>query len=184
MEALNEERKSLIQEYDSGRHRQRELSEAFRAKGGPTGDLSNAREELKSLGGKLKELEHRRSEVEETLQSTLMMLPNLPDESVPVGADEDDNVVVREWGEKPNLDFEAKDHVDVGEPLGILDGKLERISGSRFALYRGAGSRLERALMMFMLDMHTESHGYESVHALYGAPEVHGGDGTTSQIRG
>lgn len=164
VESLNEERKSLIQEYDSGRHRQRELSEAFRAKGGPTGDLANAREELKSLGSTLKGLEQRRSEVEETLQTALMMLPNLPEESVPVGKDEEDNQVVREWGERPHLDFEAKDHVDIGEPLGVLDMEAgARISGSRFALYRGAGSRLERALMMFMLDTHTGEHGYEEV---------------------
>ena len=161
---LNERRKVLIQQYDSGRHRQRELSDAFRGKGGDPDQMKAAREELKGLGAELKGMEQERSEVEETMNDLIMHLPNVPGETVPKGAGEDDNVEVRSWGEKPEMNFDAKDHVDLGEHLGILDMEGgAKISGSRFALYRKAGSRLERALMMFMLDLHTTEHDYEEV---------------------
>lgn len=160
--ALNERRKELIQAYDTGRHRQRELSDAFRTQG--AGNQPEVREELKSLGAKLKGFEAEKAEVEEALNLLLMSIPNVPDESVPRGTGEDDNLEVRQWGTPPTFDFEPKEHVELGEALGILDMEGgARISGSRFMLYRGAGSRLERALMMFMLDVHGGAHGYEEV---------------------
>jgi seryl-tRNA synthetase len=161
---LNERRKELIQAYDSGRHRQRELSDAFRQKDGDADSKAAAREELKGLGAELKSLEQDRTEVENQIRDLLLLLPNFPSSSVPKGSSEEDNVVVRTWGEPGQYSFDPKDHVDVGEGLGILDMEGgARISGARFALYRGAGSQLERALMMFMLDLHTSQHGYEEV---------------------
>src|SRR6184192_1976494 len=95
------------------------------------------------------------------MRELLSTLPNLPHESVPVGQDESANVEIHRWGTRPEFDFEPKDHVDLGTSLGILD--LERavkIAGARFAILNGAGARLERALIDFMLDLHTREHGY------------------------
>jgi seryl-tRNA synthetase len=95
------------------------------------------------------------------MQKVLEMLPNIPHESVPVGKDESANVEVRRWGTKPDFDFEPKDHVDLGNELGILDlERATKITGARFSILNGAGARLSRALIDFMLDLHTREHGY------------------------
>lgn len=95
----------------------------------------------------------------------LLRVPNLFDDSVPQGAGEADNVVVREWGSRPQLGFGARPHFELGEALGIMDfERAARVSGSRFAFLRGAGARLERALVQFMLDLHTGEHGYTEVY--------------------
>ncbi len=165
---LNEQRKTLIQAYDTGRHEQRQLSEAFRQKDTDPAEMATARERLKTLGAELKDLETKRGEVEDTLHEKLLHLPNLPAADLPVGKGEDDNILVRTHGEIPTFAFEPKEHVELGETLGILDfAAAARISGSRFALYRGAGARLERALMNFMLNLHSEEHGYEEVLTPY-----------------
>lgn len=162
--ALNERRKALIQAYDSGRHRQRELSEAFRSNTGSPEEKQGARDELKALGSSLKDMEHNRHAAEAEINEMLLVLPNFPDSSVPEGISEEDNEEIRAWGSKPEYSFTPKDHMDLGEALGIFDAEAgARISGSRFVLYRGAGSRLERALMMFMLDLHGSEHGYDEV---------------------
>ncbi len=117
--------------------------------------------EVAGLKDKQSELETKRDEAETEMKDLLANLPNIPAEGVPVGADESANVEIRKWGEPKEYDFEVKDHVDLGETLGILD--LERavkITGSRFAILNGAGARLERALVNFMLDVHTTEHGY------------------------
>ena len=115
--------------------------------------------------GKLKEqiasLDHQRTETENRMQQLLSTLPNIPHPSVPVGDDESDNVEVRRWGAAPTFSFEPKDHVDLGEALGIIDlERATKIAASRFAILNGAGARLERALINFMLDVHTQEHGY------------------------
>ncbi|MGE5840701.1 MAG: serine--tRNA ligase, partial [Deltaproteobacteria bacterium] len=98
------------------------------------------------------------------LKPFLMVIPNLPHESVPVGASSEDNPVIRTWGAIPEMGFEALPHWDLGEKLGILDfAAASKIAGSRFALYRGAGALLERALISFMLDVHTREHGYTEI---------------------
>ena len=102
--------------------------------------------------------------VKRTLDDFLLRVPNLFDESVPVGETEADNVVVREWGSKADLGFAARTHYDLGETLGIMDfERAARVSGSRFAFLLGEGARLERALVQFMLDVHTREHGYTEV---------------------
>jgi seryl-tRNA synthetase len=107
------------------------------------------------------ELEAKRDEAENAMFELLGGLPNIPDASVPVGADESANVEVRRWGAPREFDFTPKDHVDIGESLGILDqDRAVKIAGSRFAILNGAGARLERALVNFMLDVHTREHGY------------------------
>lgn len=106
-------------------------------------------------------LEDKRSHAETAMRDLLAGLPNLPADDVPVGADESANVEVRTWGEPGKFDFEVKDHVDLGEALGILDlERATKIAGARFAILNGAGARLERALVNFMLDVHTRDHGY------------------------
>ncbi|MCU0238757.1 MAG: serine--tRNA ligase [Pyrinomonadaceae bacterium] len=117
--------------------------------------------EVAGLKDKQTELDHARKEVEAKMDDLLSHLPNIPDETCPIGKDETANVEVRKWGEPKHFDFEVKDHVDLGENLGILDQEREtKITGSRFAILNGAGARLERALVNFMLDVHTIEHGY------------------------
>jgi seryl-tRNA synthetase len=106
-------------------------------------------------------LDRERDEIEAAMHDLLSHLPNVPQMGVPVGADETANVEVRRWGTPKEFDFEVKDHVDLGEALGILDfERATKIAGSRFAILNGAGARLERALVNFMLDVHTTEHGY------------------------
>ena len=110
--------------------------------------------EARSMEGELKELEQKQNDI-------LLELPNAPHETTPEGRSAEDNALVRAWGEKPAFDFEPRAHDELGESLGILDMKRAvKIAGARFALYRGAGAQLERALINFMLDLHTNEHGY------------------------
>lgn len=105
---------------------------------------------------------HKREASETRMRELLSTLPNIPHESVPEGPDESANVEVRRWGTKPEFDFEPKDHVDLGNALGILDlERATKIAGARFAILNGAGARLSRALIDFMLDTHTREHGYQ-----------------------
>jgi seryl-tRNA synthetase len=120
--------------------------------------------EMRTIGDRVKALDEELKTVQEQLDGMSLRLPNLPDASVPEGKDAEGNREVRRWGEPKKLSFEAKDHVALGEALGILDfERATKISGARFTLYRGAGARLERALIQFMLDLHTGEHGYEEI---------------------
>jgi len=115
-------------------------------------------------GDRIKQGETRQSEVESELESILLNLPNLPHADTPDGRSENDNVELRVWGQPPAYDFDVRDHVDIGTRLGILDfERAAKISGSRFVVLKGLGSRLNRALMQFMLDVHTGEHGYEEI---------------------
>jgi seryl-tRNA synthetase len=119
---------------------------------------------MKNVSAEIKGLESSLSKVDEELQPLLMIIPNMPHESVPVGADERDNPVVRRWGEIEGKGFEPLPHWEIGERLRILDfATAAKIAGARFALYRGPGALLERALINFMLDVHTQDHGYTEV---------------------
>jgi seryl-tRNA synthetase len=129
-------------------------SQDFADRRAALGELSKAN---KSRAVKLTELDARAEEA-------LLHLPNLPHPSTPIGKSEHDNVVVRTWGEKPKLDFAPKDHVALGAALDIIDfERAVKVSGARFSILKGMGARLERALMMFMLDLHTREHGYEEL---------------------
>ena len=117
--------------------------------------------EVAGLKDKQTELEHQRDESETAMHELLSGLPNIPADDVPVGADESANEEIRRWGDPGKFDFEPKDHVDLGETLGIIDfERATKIAGSRFAILNGAGARLSRALVNFMLDVHTTEHGY------------------------
>ena len=120
--------------------------------------------EMREVGDRIKSIDQEIKAIETEIEEILRQLPNLPHSSVKVGSSEADNEFVREWGEKPIFDFALKDHLELAEPLGILDFQsASAISGSGFPLYMGAGARLERALINFMLDFHVEKHGYTEV---------------------
>jgi len=130
----------------------------------PRDQVESARADLASLKGRIQQLGEQRRALQEQLEQLLLLVPNLPHESVPDGTSDEDNVVVRTWGEPPTFDFQPKPHYELGEALGIFDfERAVKVAGSRFALLRGDGARLERALALLMLDMATREHGYTEV---------------------
>ncbi|MBX3129755.1 MAG: serine--tRNA ligase [Polyangiaceae bacterium] len=138
------------------------------AKAGDKAALEARRAELKVLSDEIKLLEQQLAEVERSVEERLLGVPNLPHPSVPDGHGEADNQVLRTWGEAPAFDFEPRPHWDVGAALGILDfARASRLSGARFSVLFGQGARLERALISFMLDLHTREHGYTEVYTPY-----------------
>ena len=127
-------------------------------------DASAVMDETRELKEELEKLDQAAAGLDEQMRMALASIPNLTRDEVPAGTSENDNVVVKTWGEKPVLDFEPKPHWEIGEALGILDlERAAKLSGARFAVYMGAGARLERALIGFMLDLHTTKHGYTEV---------------------
>jgi len=125
-------------------------------------DAADARRKaVNELKERIGQLDQQRDDSETRMRALLSTLPNIPHESVPIGKDESANVEVRRWGTKPEFDFQPKDHVDLGNALGILDlERATKITGARFAILNGAGARLSRALIDFMLELHTREHGY------------------------
>ncbi|MBW2453691.1 MAG: serine--tRNA ligase, partial [Deltaproteobacteria bacterium] len=127
-------------------------------------EFAERRELLKRLSGEVKGLERELGEVQALINEQLSRIPNLPDGSVPQGASEADNVEVHLWGDRPEPGFEVKPHYDLGVELGIIDfERAAKLSGPRFVVLFGAGARLERALIHFMLELHTTEHGYTEV---------------------
>ena len=121
---------------------------------------------MRELSEKVKAQMAEADELRSQLDGLLLRVPNVFHESVPVGESYDDNVVVRQWGEQPSFDFAPQPHYEIGEALGIMDfERAARVAGSRFAFLKGAGARMERALVQFMLDLHTGEHGYTEVYA-------------------
>ncbi len=131
-------------------------------------DAEALKAEVRELGEKLDSSKESLREIQEQMDAILMGVPNIPHEDVPEGADEDDNVLVRTWGEPTQLDFEPRDHVDLGELSGGLDfGTAAKITGARFAVLRGGIARMHRALIQFMLDTHSSDHGYQETYVPY-----------------
>jgi seryl-tRNA synthetase len=127
-------------------------------------EFAERREALRAAGDRIKELETRLATVEGQLAELLLDVPNVPHETAPDGKGEEDNVVRKVWGQKPELAFTPKDHHDVGVQLGILDfERAAKVSGARFTVLVGAGARLERALLQFMMDVHSNDHGYTEI---------------------
>jgi seryl-tRNA synthetase len=162
--SIDEERRKSIQEWERLRGLQKKVSDEVSKKKREKIDASELIAEMKKVSQELKRLDQVVEEKEKALQDLLLVIPNLPHESVPKGKDSSDNVEVRRWGEIPKFDFEPKPHWDLGEGLGILDFKSgAKIAGARFTLYWDLGAKLERALINFMLDLHTREHGYREV---------------------
>jgi seryl-tRNA synthetase len=131
-------------------------------------DITPLLQEVEGLGEQLKEKEQELSQLQDKLNDILMGIPNMPHASVPDGKGEEDNPVLRTWGEPPVFDFAARDHVDLGEQLGQLDFETAaKLAGSRFSVIQGPLARLHRALIQFMLDSHTREHGYTEVYVPY-----------------
>ncbi|MGI8884821.1 MAG: serine--tRNA ligase [Pyrinomonadaceae bacterium] len=160
---LDAERRRVIGEADNVNQIRNSSSKEIGAlmQQGKRDEAESKKAEIAGLKDKQTQLEKQRDEAENAMRDLLSHLPNIPAADVPIGTDESANVEVRSWGEPREFDFEPKDHVDLGEALGILDlERATKIAGSRFAILNGAGARLERALINFMLDVHTREHGY------------------------
>jgi seryl-tRNA synthetase len=160
---LDAERRCVIGESDRINQLRNAVSKEIGAliQAGLKGEAQAKKAEVADLKEKQSALESQRDSAEAAIREMLSNLPNIPAADVPVGADETANVEIRRWGTPRTFEFEPKDHVDLGEALGILDlERATKIAGSRFAILNGAGARLERALVNFMLDVHTLEHGY------------------------
>ena len=161
---LDRERRMRLSELEELRHRRNEVSEQIASLKKSKKDASHLILEMKEVSADIKEKEKDIAVFIEELDRLLMVIPNMPHESVAVGKDETDNPVVRTWGERREFPFEPQAHWDIGESLGILDfPRAAKIAGARFSLYKGSGARLERALINFMLDIHTKEHGYTEI---------------------
>ncbi|MFN2532117.1 MAG: serine--tRNA ligase [Pyrinomonadaceae bacterium] len=157
------ERRRLIGESDELNARRnlasREIGDLMKT--GRKDEAEHRRQEVVALKTQIAQLDELRSAAENSMRDLLSTLPNIPHATVPVGKDESDNIEIRRWGTKPTFDFTPRDHVEIGTELGILDlERAAKIASSRFAILNGAGARLERALVNFMLDVHTREHGY------------------------
>jgi len=160
---LDAERRRVIAESDSLNQQRNAASKEIGAlmQSGNKDEAESKRQEVSLIKEKQSELERLRDEAEAAMHDLLSHLPNIPSDDVPVGSDETGNVEVRNWGTIKQFRFQPKDHVDLGESLEILDiERATKITGSRFAILNGTGARLERALINFMLDVHTREHGY------------------------
>ncbi|WP_024822215.1 serine--tRNA ligase [Aminobacterium mobile] len=162
--ALDEEKRKLLAETENLKAQRNEGSRKV-AEAKATGkDATDLMEELRELGQRVKDIDAAVGKLDEELQALLLQVPNRPHDSVPVGKDENDNVEIRKWGTPKKFDFDPQAHWDIGEKLGILDfGRGVSLSQSRFTVLRGLGARLERALINFMLDLHTMHHGYREI---------------------
>ena len=164
-QALEEQRKSLqveVEDLQAQRNSRSKLIGKTKADGG---DVEALMQEVASFADQLKESQIKLEKVQTDILTLTQNIPNIPHESVPNGASEEDNQEIATWGEQPNFDFEAKDHVDVGEALGGLDFETAtKITGSRFVVMKGAIAQMHRALIQFMLNTHTQEHDYQEVY--------------------
>ncbi|HET6170036.1 MAG TPA: serine--tRNA ligase, partial [Terracidiphilus sp.] len=161
---LDQRRREAITQAEQLKARRNELSQQVGARKKAGEDASALMEETRSLKDKLDEIDKSASALDDEIRYALATIPNLTRDEVPIGTSEADNVTVKTWGTKPIFNFTPKPHWELGEQLGILDlERAAKLSGARFAVYMGAGARLERALISFMLDLHTQKHGYTEV---------------------
>src|SRR5580698_7764716 len=164
--ALDKSRREAITHAEQLKARRNELSQQVGAlkKAGKNDEAAAVMDETRALKEQLEELDKKAASLDDELRLALARVPNLTRDEVPAGTSEADNVTVKTWGEKKSFDFEPKPHWEIGEGLGILDlERAAKLSGARFAVYMGAGARLERALISLMLDTHTQKHGYKEV---------------------
>ncbi|QQE74483.1 serine--tRNA ligase [Brevibacillus composti] len=161
---VDEKRRHLIQEAEGLKNKRNTVSEQVAVLKRNKENADHLIAEMKEVSDRIKVLDEGLRQLDEQLEQILLSLPNLPHESVPVGTSEDDNVVAWTWGEPRSFSFEPKPHWELGQELGIIDFETAaKVTGSRFVFYKGLGARLERALMNFMLDLHTTQHGYEEL---------------------
>jgi len=155
------QRRQAVQALELKQAERNRGSEAMAKADKKSPEFGTQRDALKAVSGSIKELESELAKIEEELDAAMLSIPNLPDDTTPDGHSEESNVVVRSWGQKPVFAFAPKAHWDIGTDLGILDfERAAKLSGPRFTVLVGAAARLERALITFMLDLHTREHGY------------------------
>jgi len=161
---LDEKRRGLLLEAGSLKEKRNAVSEEI---GRLKREKKDAQEKIlamKEVSTKIKELDIQIKEIEEETDNILLEIPNIPHESVPVGENEKDNTEIRRWGEPHKFDFTPLPHWDIGEALDILDFKQgAKVASARFTVLKGMGAKLERALINFMLDLHTNKHGYKEI---------------------
>ncbi|EAA0093803.1 serine--tRNA ligase [Listeria innocua] len=161
---LDKRRRTLIVETEALKSQRNEVSQEIAKLKREKQDADAKIEEMRVVGDRIKTLDIELREIDEKLDTILMSIPNIPHESTPVGESEDDNVEIRKWGEVREFDFEPKAHWDLGTDLDILDFEnAAKVTGSRFVFYKKLGARLERALINFMMDLHSNEHGYEEM---------------------
>lgn len=161
---LDKRRRTLIVETEALKSQRNEVSQEIAKLKREKQDADAKIEEMRVVGDRIKNLDIELREIDEKLDMILMSIPNIPHESTPVGESEDDNVEIRKWGEVRTFDFEPKAHWDLGTDLDILDFEnAAKVTGSRFVFYKKLGARLERALINFMMDLHSNEHGYEEM---------------------
>lgn len=161
---LDQKRRALLGEVEQMKAKQNATSKQIPLLKKEGKDVSSIMAEMKTLSEQIKALNTQVADVEAELNEYMLTIPNIPNPTVPEGKTDDDNVEIRKWGTPVNFDFEAKPHWDLGAALDIIDPETAaKVSGSRFTFYKGAGARLERAIMNFFLDTHTEKHGYTEV---------------------
>jgi seryl-tRNA synthetase len=161
---LDQQRRDTLARIEKLKERKNRLSGEIGKVKKSGGDATVLMREVEEVSETIREGEKPLAEIEARFEKFMLTVPNLPEPSVPVGRSAAENREVRRWGDPPQFDFPAKNHWDIGEELGILDfTRAAKIAGARFALYKDAGARLERALINFMLDLHTQKHGYREV---------------------
>jgi len=164
LKTLDAKRRALLTEAETLKSKRNAVSEEIGKLKKEKKDASHLLAEMQDESARIKALDAEVAACEKELNDFLLVIPNLPNQSVPVGKDENDNPVTRVWGAAPKLGFTPLEHTEIGEKLGILDfERAGKLSGARFSLQRGAGALLERALINFMLDLHTTKHGYTEV---------------------
>ena len=166
--ALENERKGLQVETENLRSQRTSLSKEIGKLKGKGESADEVMAEVGKIGDTLKKNEQRLGQIQHELEALLKAIPNIPHSSVPAGKDENDNEEIRVWGEPVKFDFDPKDHVDLGEIAGNMNFDVAaKITGSRFSLLTGSMAKLHRALVQFMLDLHTQEHGYTETYAPY-----------------
>ncbi|MGI6131076.1 MAG: serine--tRNA ligase [Bacillota bacterium] len=162
--AADEKRRAILVEVEELKRRRNAASEKVARLKREGADASEIIDEMKGVAERIRGFDEELAAVESTISELLLGIPNIPHESVPTGRDDSENVEVRRWGQPKEFGFEPKAHWDLGADLDILDfERASKITGARFAIYKGMGSRLVRALVNFMLDLHTQEHGYTEV---------------------
>lgn len=158
---LDQRRRMMLQETDQLKNHRNVVSQEVAKKKKAGEDAEAQIIEMREVGERIKSLDEQIRSLEEVINSLVLSIPNIPHDSVPVGKAEEDNVEIRRWGEPREFSFEPSAHWDLGQNLGILDFEAAaKVTGSRFVFYKGLGARLERALISFMMDLHSEQHGY------------------------
>jgi seryl-tRNA synthetase len=166
--SLDSKRREILKESEALKHKKNTMSQEIGQKIAKKQDVSQGKSEIKAISQKIKEFDAKVEGINQKLGNLLLLVPNIPHNSVPIGPDPGKNKLVKEFGKHPKFNFQPRQHVELCSILDIVDFKrASKITGSFFLLYKGLGARLERALINFMLDLHTKKHGYKEVFPPY-----------------